>query len=224
MKPDIPKDLDDSIRLAVGLAGFVRAGKGNVSEALRAIATGTHQIVPCGDNRQAREWILKCNSMIVATQPFSLTYKSPTEKVETFEVRWATIVHREKRYFLEAWVTESNPKAMPELSHNRSFRFDRIMSIEPASGNWHSEGLDSIEVVFRLYGKLSIAYDRRDDDLEISALQDGSGTEVRRKITETFWFTRSILLYGGDAEVISPVSIRNELRSKLSIALERYQD
>jgi predicted DNA-binding transcriptional regulator YafY len=221
MRLDIGKEYDDLLRLAVSLAGFLRAGKANVTEAVTAIATGSHQIVPCGESLESRKWAWKCSETIKNTQPFLLTYQSPDEKIETFEVRWATIVYREKRYFLEAWLAEANLKAMSELSHNRSFRFDRILDISPAYGNWHSDGLDSIEVRFRLYGKLATAYERRDgEDQEIITV-DG-GIEVCRKVTEVFWFTRSMLVYGDGCEVVAPEVLRQELRSKLTNALKRY--
>jgi predicted DNA-binding transcriptional regulator YafY len=219
---DIPKELDEQLKLSVVIAGFLRAGRANVAEAMRAIAIGSHQITPCeSDAAESRQWMLKCSQIIKIREPFKLVYQTPGLTVQTFEVRFAAIEYREKRYYLAAWVTETSDYAPSELAHNRYFRFDRILDITPAPGKWHSEGLDVIECVFRIYGKLAIAYERRANDKEITAI-DG-GIEVHREITEIFWFIRSVLVYGNECEVVAPLFLREEIRLKLVNALAKYE-
>jgi predicted DNA-binding transcriptional regulator YafY len=218
------KDLyRENLELAALLAGFTHGNKGSPTAAISAVGEGTHQILPCPDGYtpEALKLMVQGIDLIKNAIPFTITYRSPAGKIQSFEARFATITHREKRHYLECWITEADEIAtIKQLAHNRSFRFDRILCLSSISGNWQAAGLDTIEVKFRLYRKLADAYDPRQADILLTSIEDG--IEVDRKISDAFWFTREVLPYGADCEVIAPDAIRSNIKAHFKAALLRY--
>lgn len=68
---------------------------------------------------------------------------------------------------MDTWTESAdNARDLPEITHNRSFRFDRIASagVAPLTGDWRTQGLDTVEVEFMLMGRLAHAYELRTND------------------------------------------------------------
>ncbi|NEP60180.1 MAG: WYL domain-containing protein [Symploca sp. SIO2G7] len=115
---------------------------------------------------------------------------------------------------------------MPELIHNRTLRLDRITdaAISAIQGSWRSD-LDTLNVELHLYKGLAFAYrSKQGRDISVEWLPDHPQVrQVIRQITSTFWFTREVLPYGGDCEVIGPESVREKIATQVQTLYDRYQ-
>lgn len=155
-------------------------------------------------------------------QPFYLLYTNGQGQDEAFTVRFSRIVFHEKRHYLQAWCDEvEGGSDLPELRHNRCFRFDRIRSVGPASGEWRGE-LGAIAVELRLTGGLVRAYESKGDDLS-DEIREGD-RYVRRLVHNVFWLFREILPYGAQCELLGPIALRRQFGAQVSAIGQLYAD
>ncbi len=135
-------------------------------------------------------WSAKIQELISQQIPFQLSYRDATDSLATYTIRYAEIVQRERHQYLDAWVEETDfTRDLPELAHNRSFRFDRITNagVAPIEGEWRSAGLDTVVVEFHLSGRLAHAYEPRGADIDDSWLHSVVPTRmVARRISRPF--------------------------------------
>ena len=165
----------------------------------------------------------KIEQFIDCKQPFSLSYLDAAGQLFQFNIYYAELIWREKRYYLEVWHNpEIASDTLPELAHNRCLRLDRLPpdpQVVPLPGEWRGK-LDTAEVQFDLFGNLAYAFSQEEGDrLEWIAEKH---LRVTRYITNDFWFLRAIARYGADVEVVSPPSLREKVRGQLQLALSRY--
>jgi hypothetical protein len=217
MKIVIENDLDEAIELAVRLAGFKRAGKGNCAGAIRAIARGTHRIVKSEDSVEAQKWILLCDGLIKEQATFTLTYKDSQGKCHSLIAIYAEIAIHNDRYYLDVLTIDSYQEE-GSLALNRSIRFDLIVDIMPVVSTWEEQGLNSVIADFELYRSSSLDYRRHSDDVKVTSTK--FGIAVSRKISDLNWFIRSMLSYSPDVVIISPeesrISLQDIYRKSLS--------
>ena len=212
---------NDGIALAARLSGFPRGSGGNAKEMVEAIARGERFPIPI-------EWkgfdrALECDRLIRARQAFKINYKDAQSVERLFSVRFAEIAFHEKRFYLDCWAVETDDNQdLPELRHGWCLRFDRILNIEADPLSPWINGFDSAIVSFRLYNGLMKAYERRDVDVDVDVQKDC--LLVDRRISNSFWFIRSILPYGADCEILKPQRLRLQVAAQFMKAAERYQE
>ncbi len=174
------------------------------------------------------DWKGKIQKLIDNQTPFVLSYADATGEVLIYDIRYAVIVPRERHQYLDAWIeSPDDSRDLPELAHNRSFRFDRIANagVAPLTGTWRTQGLDTASVEFKLMGRLAHAYEPRSGDTEDrwQGNADVPTRGIRRNITNTFWFIREVLPYGKDCVVIAPAQVRDRVALELKAALSNYE-
>jgi hypothetical protein len=174
--------------------------------------------------RDIRPWRVEIERYINRQQPFRLAYQDAADRLWQFTVYHARIVPRGDREYLDCWCEETEGSAdLPQLAHNRTLRLDRITeaAVSSVAGSWRPD-LDTLEVTLHLYGGLAIAYHTKQArDITVEWLDESFQTrQVIRQITSFFWFTRDILPYGADCEVMGPVELREKVGA---IAQQMYQ-
>lgn len=174
----------------------------------------------------ASPWITQIEEFVAKQQPFGLSYQDAAGRVWTYNVRFAEIVFHQKRNYLECWCdqTEGN-RDLEELRHNWTLRLDRIVdaAVTPLEGDWH-DGLDYIDVEFKLLDGLAHAYTTRVSDIITNWHSvDPPVLQVQRRISNTFWFIREVLPYGQDCVVVSPSVVRDRARDELKAAYHNYE-
>ncbi|MEH2388463.1 MAG: transcriptional regulator [Nostoc sp.] len=157
-------------------------------------------------------------------QPFHLLYDNSQGKELQYTVRYAEPRFFETRFYLMIWCEETEDVEnlipdLPELWHNRNLIFDKIRSIVPASGEWR-EGLDDIKVYLHFRGWMVKSYQRREDDLEDEMI--GDVRQVVRRVVNEFWLIREVARYWEDCLIVSPESLRDRLKQKLSTLCQLY--
>ena len=154
-------------------------------------------------------WRETINNLIALEKPFLLVYKNSQQEQELFNVCYCEIRFHEKRYYLDGWCEETNPEAeIPELTHNRCFRFDRVKKILKSNSRWHDDGLDFIEVTLHFYRGMIKAYESKIEDIDVR--DEGDKLVVIRKVSNPFWLVREILPYGYKCEIVSPEVVRKK--------------
>jgi hypothetical protein len=178
--------------------------------------------------RPATALRLNIDHYIRRNQPFQLSYQDAAENIFHFHIYYASIVPHDERQYLDCWCEETNgDRNLPELEHNRCLRLDRITdaAITPIQGTWREEGLGTLAVEMHLHRGLAFAYrSKTTQDIENDWHPDlPQVRRVRRKITSPFWFTRDVLRYGKDCEVISPDSVRDRIKQEIQALYEFYK-
>ena len=170
-------------------------------------------------------WRLEIDRYILRQEPFQLTYQDAAERLWNFTVRHAKVTPHEKRQYLDCWCeeTEGN-KDIEDLHHNWSLRLDRIQdaAVVPIEGQWFPR-LDQIEVEMHLLRGLAFAYRAKPEDSENDWLVDKP--RVRRVVTQvsnTFWFLREVSQYWEDCVIVSPESVREQVKQKLRLQCQQY--
>jgi predicted DNA-binding transcriptional regulator YafY len=167
-------------------------------------------------------WRVLLDQQIARRQPFRLLYRDAQGRDWMFTVRYAEIVFREKRLYLEIWSeeTEGN-RDLPELAHNRSLRLDRItdLNILPGEGTWR-EHLDFVKVYLHFKGELANSYESKQDDL--SSRREGDILIVVRRVSNTFWLIREILAYRSLCEIVAPDSVRDRFKQEAQAICQQY--
>ncbi|MBD2611162.1 WYL domain-containing protein [Nostoc punctiforme FACHB-252] len=158
-------------------------------------------------------------------QPFHLLYENSQGRELLYTVRYAEPRFFERRFYLMIWceetedVKDSIPE-LPKLWHNRNLIFDRIRSIVPASGKWREEGLDYMKVQLHFRDWMVKSYQRREDDIEDEII--GDVRQVVRKVVNELWLIREVARYWDECVIVSPESMRDRLKQKLSTLCELY--
>ncbi|WP_016949551.1 YafY family protein [Anabaena sp. PCC 7108] len=170
-------------------------------------------------------WRSQIDYYILRQQPFQLAYQDAAERVFNFTVHHAKITPHEKRQYLDCWCEETEGNfGIPELLHNWCFRLDRIneASVTEITGKWHSN-LDQIEVEMHLLNNLAFAYQTKPEDKTVEWIPDKPKVKrVIRRVSNTFWFIREIMQYSSDCIVISPESVRSQIKQKLIKLCQSY--
>jgi predicted DNA-binding transcriptional regulator YafY len=174
-------------------------------------------------NQFAEAWRIIVDQHRNNQQPFLLLYRDAQERELEYTARYAEISFEEKRFYLNIWCEETedikNPD-FPELIHNRCLRLDRIKAIIPTSGQWRNEGLDSLRVYLHFLRGMVKAYEPRAIDLSNEVV--GEIRQVIRRVSNPFWLVREVLRYGGDCVVVSPDSVREQVKQKLRLQCHQY--
>jgi predicted DNA-binding transcriptional regulator YafY len=156
-------------------------------------------------------------------QPFLLLYRDAQERELEYTVRYAEISFEEKRFYLNIWCEETEDikdTDFPELIHNRCLRLDRIKAIVPTAGQWRDQGLDFLKVYLHFTKGMVKAYEPRARDLSNEVV--GAVRQVVRQVSNPFWLVREVLRYGGDCVVVSPESVREQVKQKLRLQCQQY--
>jgi predicted DNA-binding transcriptional regulator YafY len=172
-------------------------------------------------------WRILVEQHINNQQPFRLLYGNAQEEELAFTVRYAEISFEEKRFYLQIWCEETEDikdSDFPELIHNRCLRLDRIKSIVAIDGQWRKERLDFLKVYLHFKKGMLKAYEPRDADISDDALlvRQEKVRQVVRRVSNPFWLVREVLRYGGDCVVVSPESVREQVKQKLRLQCQQY--
>lgn len=176
--------------------------------------------------RPATALRLEIDRYIRRHQPFQLSYQDASEQIFHFNIYYAEIMSHDERQYLDCWCEETNDdRDLPELEHNRCLRLDRIAdaALTPIQGQW-LDGLGSMTVQMHFYRGLAFAYrSKTNQDIE-NDWHPGlpQVRRVQRKITSPFWFTREVLRYGKDCEVISPETVRDRIKQEVEALYNQY--
>lgn len=170
-------------------------------------------------------WRLAIDRYILRQQPFQLSYQDAANRLFNFTIRHAKIAPHEKRQYLDCWCEETEGNQdIPELVHNWCLRLDRIQeaAVAPIEGQW-LPNLAQIEVEMYLLRGLAFAYHAKSEDVANDWLEDQTGVRrVVRKVSNTFWFIREIMQYTPDCIIISPESVREQVKQKLRLQCQAY--
>ncbi|MEC4882046.1 MAG: WYL domain-containing protein [Scytonema sp. PMC 1070.18] len=101
------------------------------------------------------------------------------------------------------------------IDQNHIFRLDRIVSVGPSSDTrWTSCDFPTLKVRYRTSGPLANYQPRRKDEVVIYSDPEGKFREIEATIDYWFWFRQRILKYGGNAQVISPQNLADEIKKE----------
>ncbi|MGG6293632.1 helix-turn-helix transcriptional regulator [Leptolyngbya sp. AN02str] len=165
-------------------------------------------------------WRIQVDAYIAQQQPFHLLYQNSQGHPLEYTVRYAEVIFYEKRYYLQIWCDETEDSDdLPELSHNRCFRLDRIQGIFPISGEWRGS-FDTIQVQLHLKGWLVRAYEPKEDDIHDEIL--ANVRQVTRNVVNPFWLIREVRRYGPECVIASPDAVRDRFRQELLAMVEQY--
>ncbi len=170
-----------------------------------------------------RPWVALLFDSIEQQRPFKLSYQDAAGRLIEFSVCFASLVAHERRTYLDCWCIEiEGNQDIEPLQHNWCLRLDRITDagIIPIQENWRSQ-LDSVEIEMIFSGGLAHAYEARPEDTLVEWVE-GDRKRVRRFITNSFWFTREILRYGKDCQVIGPPELVERVSGQFAEAAKLY--
>jgi predicted DNA-binding transcriptional regulator YafY len=174
-------------------------------------------------NQFAEAWRIIVDQHRNNQQPFILLYRNNQDQDLEYTVRYSEIGFEEKRFYLNIWCEETEDikdTDFPELIHNRCLRLDRIKAILPTSGKWRQEGLDYLKVYLHFLRGMIKAYEPRAKDISTEVV--GEVRQVVRLVSNPFWLVREVLRYGGDCVVVSPESVREQVKQKLRLQCQQY--
>lgn len=176
---------------------------------------------------QKPNWRQLLDEFIKRKQPFQLAYQDAAQRIWTFHIQYAEIIHRDRREYLECWCQETDGNTdLPKLKHNWTLRLDRIAdaALSPIEKKWRPD-LDRLRVELHLYNNLAFAYESKPNDVynEWSSNRP-QVRKVLRNISSTFWLFREILPYAEDCVIGSPPEVRDRFRNKLLMLCNRYDD
>ncbi|MBD1906741.1 WYL domain-containing protein [Funiculus sociatus GB2-A5] len=170
-------------------------------------------------------WRLEIDRYIRRNSPFQMSYEDAAGRLWNFTVRYAKVTPHEKRQYLDCWCEETEGNLdIPKLAHNWSLRLDRIQeaAVMPVAGKWRLD-LDRVDVEMHLSGGLAFAYKAKPEDIANDWLADRQRVRrVVRKVSSSFWFIREVMQYAPDCVVVSPESVREQVKQKLRSLLEQY--
>lgn len=171
-------------------------------------------------------WRVEVERYILRQQPFQLSYQDAAERVWQFTICYAEVATHEDRQYLDCWCEETTGNQdLPELRHNWCLRLDRITdaAIVPISGRWRS-GLDKLLVELHLSHGLAFAYHSKStlDQVNEWLIDPPQVRRIVREVSSTFWFTREVLRYGKDCEVVSPGQLRHKIKQEVVALYNQY--
>lgn len=185
--------------------------------------TQERQLLMQQANQFAEAWRIIVDQHRNNQQPFILLYRNNQDQDLEYTVRYAEINFEEKRFYLNIWCEETEDiknTDFPELIHNRCLRLDRIKAIVPTSGKWRDQGLDHLKVQLHFLRGMIKAYEPRAKDISNELV--GEVRQVVRRVSNPFWLIREVLRYGGDCVVVSPESVREQIKQKLRLQCQQY--
>jgi hypothetical protein len=174
---------------------------------------------------QKPNWRQRLDQFIEQKQPFQLAYQDAAQRIWTFHIQHAEIVHRDRREYLDCWCQETDGNTdLPKLRHNWTLRLDRITdaALSPIDKKWRPD-LDRLRVELHLYNSLAFAYESKTTDAYNEWMPNQPQVrQVLRDVSSTFWLFREILPYGEDCLIVSPSEVRDQFRNKLLLLCNRY--
>jgi hypothetical protein len=178
--------------------------------------------------KPAVPWRVEVERYILRRQPFQLSYQDAAERVWQFTIRYAEIATHEDRQYLDCWCEETTGNQdLSELMHNWCLRLDRISdaAVAPISGHWRS-GLDIILVELHLFRGLAFAYHSKSplDQVNEWLIDPPQVRRIVRQVSSAFWFTRDVLRYGKDCEVIAPEQLRHQIKQEVVALYNQYNE
>jgi len=176
---------------------------------------------------QKPNWRQRLEQFIDRQQPFQLAYQDAAQRIWTFHIQYAEIIYRDRREYLDCWCQETDGNTdLPKLKHNWTLRLDRIAdaALSPLEKKWRPD-LDHLKVELHLYNGLAFAYEPKPQDVHNEWMPNQSQVrKVLRNVSSTFWLFREILPYGEDCLIVSPTEMKHQLRNKLQMLCNRYDD
>lgn len=171
------------------------------------------------DDRNA-SWVKQAKKLITQRKAFNLVHHGKERLI-----RYAEVAHRDNREYLHCWVDEpSKEPDIPELSHNRLFFVGENAQLAPSRAKWHREGLDALEVTFRVaFAYRPKAEDRHIQEIEAISVDGQSWTRVTQQVTNLLWFLQRIARYGDRAVIESPKMIKDIYQEQLKNTLKLYK-
>jgi predicted DNA-binding transcriptional regulator YafY len=170
-------------------------------------------------------WRLEINHYIRRQQAFQLSYQDAAERVWNFTVYHAKVTLHEKRQYLDCRCAETEGNQdIDDLRYNWCLRLDRIQeaAVTPVEGQW-LPSLAQIEVEMHLLRGLAFAYQAKPEDSANDWLPDQPRVRrVVRKVSSTFWFLREVMQYAEDCVIVSPESVREQVKQKLRLQCQAY--
>jgi hypothetical protein len=177
------------------------------------------------ETTQKPNWRQLLEHFIDEETPFQLSYQDAAQRIWTFHIQFAEILHRDRREYLDCWCQETDGNTdLPKLQHNWTLRLDRITdaSLSPIQAKWRSH-LDYLSVELNLYHGLAFAYEAKPNDLYNEWIpKQPQVRRVLRNVSNTFWLFREILPYGEDCLIVSPKEVQHRFKLKLQSLSERY--
>jgi predicted DNA-binding transcriptional regulator YafY len=174
---------------------------------------------------QKPNWRQRLDQFIEQKQPFQLAYQDAAQRIWTFHIQHAEIVHRDRREYLDCWCQETDGNTdLPKLRHNWTLRLDRITdaALSPIDKKWRPD-LDRLRVELHLYNSLAFAYESKTTDAYNEWMPNQPQVrQVLRDVSSTFWLFREILPYGEDCLIVSPSEVCDQFRNKLLLLCNRY--
>jgi predicted DNA-binding transcriptional regulator YafY len=174
---------------------------------------------------QKPNWRQRLDQFIEQKQPFQLAYQDAAQRIWTFHIQHAVIVHRDRREYLDCWCQETDGNTnVPKLRHNWTLRLDRITdaALSPIEKKWRPD-FDRLRVELHLYNGLAFAYESKPTDAYNEWIPSQPQVrQVLRNVSSTFWLFREILPYGEDCLIVSPPEVRDQFRNKLLLLCNRY--
>ena len=164
---------------------------------------------------RATDWFVRyelLQELIKSNQPFRLDYDNGSG-VESHVIRHAFLEYSPHSgvTWIRAYSTNRRSRdtePIRPLAHNYRFALDRIVTVEPTSGDkieWLGS-MTSIEVTFELPGFQQ--YLRHPYDLDVHVLSDGRRC-IKRRVYDTPDLREDLARYLPNFEVRSPISIRS---------------
>lgn len=105
----------------------------------------------------------------------------------------------------------------PNAEQNRLFRIDRIKAVLPASDTrWFWRDFPRLSIRYRMTGALANYQPRRDYETVIERNLEATSRYVDIETQEIypFWFRQRLLKYGANAQVLSPLWLREQLQEE----------
>jgi hypothetical protein len=174
---------------------------------------------------QKPNWRQRLDQFIEQKQPFQLAYQDAAQRIWTFHIQHAVIVHRDRREYLDCWCQETAGNTdLPKLQHNWTLRLDRIndAALSPIKIKWRTS-LDHLRVELHLYNGLAFTYEPKPNDIYNEWIAEKAQVKrVLRDVSSTFWLFRELLPYGEDCLIISPPELRERFITKLKRLGELY--
>ncbi|MDO5496097.1 MAG: WYL domain-containing protein, partial [bacterium] len=199
---------------------------GSAAEAIESVAGKLRGLVPADLaggagaplDAAVRERVLRAAS---SGEGLTIRYVSAQDEVTERVVVPAAVTTDGAHWYLDAWCTRARAQ--------RTFRMDRILSIEdappavPTSGS-DDEGVGSVPVETRVRLVLHPRARWLAEDIpgaEIAS-EDGASLVVELELGRWDWLVRVLLGLGDAVRAVSPPELAAELRARAAAALAAY--